>query len=168
MNQKPTEPERAAEKPSTNEEAPVKRKKNQPAKKSPAKKKPGKKPKRYSALEKARIIRSVQAYDKARGRGGAAQAVKRFGVTFLTLRKWLEKSKSKNKPVKRAAKKPSRTRKRVVRIKVRRKKAAVVLKGSLRQKLDKGLAAIEKLEKEISRRQKAVQKEKQAIKKLLS
>lgn len=45
--------------------------------------------KRYSPLEKARIIRAVIHFNNIFGRGGIARAVKQSGVTFLTIKKWI-------------------------------------------------------------------------------
>jgi transposase-like protein len=61
------------------------------ARKSAPRKKPSRKSaKRYTDQEKAEIVQFVRDHDKARGRGGQTAAVKKFGVTQITVAKWLK------------------------------------------------------------------------------
>jgi transposase-like protein len=169
-NENPSESVTDPEPPPAKKEPVMKPKKKQPAKKSPVKNKKVKTAKRYSGLEKARIVRSVLAYDKANGRGGMAQAVKRFGVGFVTVKKWLEKSKAKTMAAKPATEKAPaivKRRKVVRRKRIQRNQATVILKGSLRHSLNACLDVIERLEMEIRQSQEAMEKEKQVIKKLI-
>ena len=57
---------------------------------------------RYTDQEKAEIVRFVRDHDKAHGRGGQSAAVKKYGVTQITVAKWLKaagKTGPKPKPV---------------------------------------------------------------------
>lgn len=109
--------------------------------------------KRYSPKERAKILRSVAAYNKANGRGGVAHAVKKYKVTFLTLSRWLKKTNAKITSGKKASKKKSRVK---------------ASSGLLGKSLTQSLSKIGKLEKEISQRQALIQMEKRKIKKLLA
>jgi transposase-like protein len=60
------------------------------AKKAVRKKASPKSGKRYSAQEKAEIVQFVWDHDKAHGRGGRSAAVKKYGVSQLTVAKWLK------------------------------------------------------------------------------
>lgn len=81
--------------------APVKaRKKAAPKKKAPApsaaaKKSSPKTARRYTDPEKAEVVQFVLNHDKAHGRGGQSAAVKKFGVSQLTVAKWLKDAGSK-------------------------------------------------------------------------
>ena len=55
--------------------------------------KKSKKGKRYTDEEKQVIIDFVNDYNTANGRGGAANASKKFGVSQLTVGSWLKKGK---------------------------------------------------------------------------
>lgn len=54
-----------------------------------ASKKP-RKGKRYTPEEKQRIVDFVNATNTAKGRGGATAAVKKFGVSALTIGSWIK------------------------------------------------------------------------------
>jgi transposase-like protein len=59
---------------------------------SPAPKKAGsKKGVRYSDSKKAEVVQFVQGHNQANGRGGQAAAVKKYGVSALTISKWSKK-----------------------------------------------------------------------------
>ena len=58
---------------------------------APKKKAPGKRGVRYSDSKKAKIVKFVQDYNQANGRGGQAAAVKKYGVSALTISKWSKK-----------------------------------------------------------------------------
>lgn len=71
----------------------------QPAK--PTRKRVGKKTtKRYSPESKAEILEFVRDHDAANRRGGKSAAVRKYGVTALTLSNWLKASKKDGKRVK--------------------------------------------------------------------
>lgn len=53
---------------------------------------------RYSPEARAEIIQFVRDHDAAKGRGGRSAAVRKFGVTALTLSKWMKVSKSTGIP----------------------------------------------------------------------
>ena len=61
------------------------------AKKTPRKKAGSKKGVRYSDEQKAKIVQFVQDHNQANGRGGQSAAVKKFGVSALTISKWSKK-----------------------------------------------------------------------------
>ena len=68
--------------------------------------KKSKKGKRYSDAEKQKIIDFVNNYNAANGRGGAANASKKFGVSQLTVGSWMKKAKTtKKKTAKKTSKK---------------------------------------------------------------
>ena len=46
--------------------------------------------KRYSQTERNKILGHVKGVNGARGRGGVAAAVRKFGVSALTINKWLQ------------------------------------------------------------------------------
>lgn len=48
-----------------------------------------KKGKRYTAAEKAEVLGWVNDYNVKHGRGGVANASKKFGITQLTLHNWV-------------------------------------------------------------------------------
>lgn len=45
--------------------------------------------KRYTAAEKGKIVKFVKEYDAEHKRGGMNRAVKKFGVSFLTVKGWV-------------------------------------------------------------------------------
>ena len=62
------------------------------ATKKPSTKKAGsKKGVRYSDSKKAEVVQFVQDYNQANGRGGQSAAVKKYGVSALTVSKWSKK-----------------------------------------------------------------------------
>ena len=58
--------------------------------KTAAKRVKSKRGSRYTPKQKAEVISFVHAYNKKHGRGGQSQAVKKFGVTALTIATWLK------------------------------------------------------------------------------
>jgi transposase-like protein len=66
--------------------------------------KKSKKGKRYTDDEKQKIVDFVNSYNEANGRGGAANASKKFGVSQLTVGAWLKKGKTTNKKAAKGAK----------------------------------------------------------------
>lgn len=97
--------------------APVKVKKAAPAK---AKKAAGKSKMgvRYPAEKKQEVVDFVTSYNAANGRGGQNQAVKKFGLSVITVAAWLKASgykaaKSTKPVVKKAAKAPKKSAKKV-------------------------------------------------------
>ena len=102
--------------------------------------------KRYTDEEKQEIVDFVNEYNAAKGRGGAANASKKFGVSQLTIGAWLKKGKGgATKKVKAAAKKATKGAKRG-RPPGRPAKAAVVASGG-RAKV---LAALAKADEAIA------------------
>jgi transposase-like protein len=88
---------------------------------------------RYSDEQKTNIVNFVSDHDQKHGRGGQAAAVKKFGVSALSISKW---RKGSGKPAKR---KPGR--------KATAPAAAVgASTGSLAQKLQRMLAIEKQLE----------------------
>ena len=81
MAKKKSSPKKAAAK----KKAPATRVAKEPA--APRKKKAGI---RYTDKEKAEIVQFVRDYDKRNKRGGQSAAVKKFGVTQITVAKWLK------------------------------------------------------------------------------
>ncbi|MES2997075.1 MAG: hypothetical protein V4733_09730 [Verrucomicrobiota bacterium] len=61
------------------------------AKKTTARKRSGMRGKRYSVEEKQEIIDFVIAYNAENGRGGQSAAVKKYGLSALTVGAWLKK-----------------------------------------------------------------------------
>jgi len=59
--------------------------------KKAAKKKTGK-GKRYSDAERQKVISFVNKVNAAKGRGGVAQASRKFGISQLSIGNWLKKS----------------------------------------------------------------------------
>ena len=47
---------------------------------------------RYTDKEKAEIVKFVRNYDRENKRGGQSAAVKKFGVSALTISNWLKKA----------------------------------------------------------------------------
>ena len=60
----------------------------------------GKSGKRYTDEEKAEVVKFVKGYDNKNGRGGKSAAVKKFGISALTVAKWVggKTKKSRKKP----------------------------------------------------------------------
>ncbi|MEX2578803.1 MAG: hypothetical protein WD342_07070 [Verrucomicrobiales bacterium] len=56
-----------------------------------------KRTKRYTDEQKEEILEFVRAYDKVHKRGGQAAAVKKFGVTALTISKWRKEARKSPK-----------------------------------------------------------------------
>jgi len=123
--------------------APAKAKKAAPAK---AKKAAGKSKMgvRYPAEKKQEVVDFVTSYNAANGRGGQNQAVKKFGLSVLTVAAWLKATgykaaKSTKSVVKKAAKAPKKSTKKVS--KKAAKNTAVVseleaLKAAIRKLID--------------------------------
>jgi transposase-like protein len=81
----------------------AKARESKPAEKpaKPTRKRAGKKTtKRYSPESKAEILEFVRDHDAANRRGGKSAAVRKYGVTALTLSNWLKASKMDGKRVK--------------------------------------------------------------------
>jgi transposase-like protein len=74
--------------------------------------KKSKKGKRYTDEEKQQIVDFVNEYNAAKGRGGAANASKKFGVSQLTVASWLKAKGVTKKKVKATAKKITKGAKR--------------------------------------------------------
>ncbi len=72
-----------------------------PRNRAPNKKKASpKSARRYTDQEKAEIVQFVRDHDKAHGRGGQTAAVKKYGITPITVAKWLKAAGTKTrKPV---------------------------------------------------------------------
>jgi len=47
---------------------------------------------RYSTKEKANILLFVDKFNAKNGRGGAAEAARKFGITQLTISKWMKET----------------------------------------------------------------------------
>lgn len=47
--------------------------------------------KRYSKEEKSEVVDFVKAYNEENGRGGVANATKRFGITAMTIKAWMDR-----------------------------------------------------------------------------
>jgi transposase-like protein len=113
--------------------------------------KKSKKGKRYSAEEKQAIIDFVNEYNAAKGRGGAANASKKFGVSQLTVGSWLKSGKGgAKKKVKVVAKKAAKKGARRGRPPGRKAKVAASGAGDRSQVL----AALFAADKEISAKRK--------------
>lgn len=113
--------------------------------------------KRYSDQEKSKILEHIDKYNAAHGgRGGMANASKKFNVSFLTLRQWLGKVQTKK-----AA--PA----------ARRAYGAAPVKrsaegnGNLKSKLQSHIDNIERYSRQISDLEAQIAKEKEAILKSL-
>ena len=63
--------------------------------------------KRYSQTERNKILGHVKGVNEARGRGGVAAAVRKFGVSALTINKWLQAAEP-GAPSKRPGRPPGR------------------------------------------------------------
>ena len=63
----------------------------------------GTKGKRYTPAEKAKVVSFVNSVNAEKGRGGVTAAVKKFGVTALTISTWLKKAGGAVKVTKTAA-----------------------------------------------------------------
>ncbi|MCH7225011.1 hypothetical protein [Haloferula sp. A504] len=63
-----------------------------PAPEPVAKKKTGSRGKRYTAKAKAEVIAFVNEVNADKGRGGAAAASRKFGITQITIGRWAKKS----------------------------------------------------------------------------
>ena len=63
----------------------------EPAPTKPAKKKSASKGKRYTPAERKKVISFVESVNAKKGRGGVTAAVKKFGVTALTISTWIKK-----------------------------------------------------------------------------
>ncbi len=59
-------------------------------KKTATKRAKSKRGSRYTPKQKADVVAFVHAYNNKHGRGGQSQAVKKFGVTALTIATWLK------------------------------------------------------------------------------
>jgi len=59
---------------------------------------------RYTDEQKAEVVNFVREHDKAHGRGGQSAAAEKFGVSTLTISKWL---KGSGKPGRKPGRKPS-------------------------------------------------------------
>ena len=106
--------------------------------------------KRYTDEEKQEIVDFVNEYNAAKGRGGAANASKKFGVSQLTIGAWLKKGKGgATKKVKAAAKKATKGAKRG-RPPGRPAKAAVVAAAAAPGGRAKVLAALAKADEAIA------------------
>jgi len=49
---------------------------------------------RYSSKQKAAILTFVDKFNAKNGRGGAAEAARKFGITQLTISKWMKETGS--------------------------------------------------------------------------
>jgi hypothetical protein len=131
--------------------------------------------KRYSSQVKAQILRSIAAFNNANKRGGVAHAVKKYGVTFLTLSRWLKKSHVKpvvakkiivkEAVVKKSNPKTVSTKKKSA---PRKRSSVPASTGFLGKALTQSLATIGKLEREIYQKQALINLQKAKIKKLLA
>ena len=52
----------------------------------------GKTGKRYDEAKKAEVIKFIREHDAKNGRGGMSSANKKYGISMLTLSKWLDNS----------------------------------------------------------------------------
>ena len=60
------------------------------AAKKPVARKAAKKGKRYTPAKKKKVVAYVNEVNAAKGRGGVAAAKKKFGITALTISKWVK------------------------------------------------------------------------------
>lgn len=104
--------------------------------------------KRYSDKQKEKILRDVENYNRRNGRGGLAYAVKKYGITFNTLRAWQENSYPAIKPLRSPAD-------------VTPKSASVIAK------VEKSLKRIETMEIKLVHLENLIIQEKSAIKSIL-
>lgn len=58
---------------------------------------------RYTDEEKREIVKSVLRFDKKHGRGGKAEAVRDYGVSYVSLWKWMKDSRYVKSTKKKAA-----------------------------------------------------------------
>jgi transposase-like protein len=76
----------------------------------PSRKRSGKKTtKRYSPESKAEILAFIRDHDATNRRGGKSAAVRKYGVSALTLSNWLKASKTNEKRVKTEGKGKAKT-----------------------------------------------------------
>jgi len=68
-----------------------------PKKKAVATKASGKRGVRYTDAKKAKILQFVQDHDQINGRGGQSAAVKKYGVSAITISNWGKKGAAKPK-----------------------------------------------------------------------
>lgn len=74
----------------------------------------GKRGKRYTSAQKAKILTYVDEVNTKKGRGGAAAASRKFGISQITIGQWMKKSGSKPaaqkaKPGRKPGRKPAAT-----------------------------------------------------------
>jgi transposase-like protein len=114
--------------------------------------------KRYSDQEKSRILDHINKYNASHGgRGGMADASKKYQVSFLTLRQWLGKVQTKKAvPASRNTFGAAYS-----------KRSAEGNNGNLRSKLQFHIDNIERYSRQISELQAQIAKEKEAILKSL-
>ena len=113
--------------------------------------------KRYSDQEKSKILNHIDKYNADHGgRGGMADASKRFSVSFLTLRQWLGKVQTKKAPAAKKAYGAAYT-----------KRSAEGNNGNLKSKLQSHIDNIERYSRQISDLEAQIAKEKEAILKSL-
>lgn len=67
--------------------------------------------KRYSAAEKQEVIDFVESINSEKGRGGVAQASRKFGISQLTISSWVKKAGGIAPNSKKTAKKTTTTTK---------------------------------------------------------
>ena len=114
--------------------------------------------KRYSDQEKSRILDHIDRYNAGHGgRGGMADASKKFKVSFLTLRQWLGKVQTKKAaPASKKAYGAGYA-----------KRSAEGNNGNLRSKLQSHIDNIERYTRQISDLEAQIAREKEAILKSL-
>lgn len=111
---------------------------------------------RYSEKEKAKILNFIEQWDKDHGRGGKLQAFKKFKVSPLTLRTWI--AEQGKKPF---IAEPTTFVKSVSSAK------ALVQVSDLKEKVSFHMERIERYSSQIAELKAKVEKEKEAISKVL-
>lgn len=106
--------------------------------------------KRYTAAQKAKVVAFVNGVNSTKGRGGVAAAKKKFGITALTISKWVKDAGGAAKP---KAKKAGRGRRKSAPRKAAGRAAtaggrakALANLGSILKEIDKKRAELASLE----------------------
>ena len=124
---------------------------------------------KYSADQRAKVIQFIRGYDAKNKRGGIAQAQRKFKVAYPTLKAWLgANGKAAGKPAAKASTKSSKS----AAIKKPTGPAAKAVKASATPQMrSEVMSRFEKVldyERQIAALREAVEKEKAAIRNMLS
>jgi uncharacterized protein (DUF2267 family) len=119
---------------------------------------------KYSARKRKQILAFIDKYNAEHGRGGAAEATKKFNVTYQTLRRWMEENGGKAgeanpQPSPAPRKKRRRKRRTAVKPVQNKERRASVPSREVMVHLNK----IQSYQKKIEQLQKLIEKEKAAI-----